>query len=140
MRGRVTTAAALFFVAIALLYQLGCSNNNSSPVSPTPPPSGGGGNGATLITILGIRGNQSFTPNPASVSSGGSVDFTNTDSTTHHIVADNGSFDTGNLVPGSTSAAMMINSGGTVTYHCTIHPSMVGSINGSTPPGGGPGY
>ncbi len=93
-----------------------------------------------LITILGVRGNQSFSPNPATVPSGGSVDFSNADSTTHHIVADNGAFDTGNLAPGSASAPMAIGSG-TIQYHCTIHPSMVGSINGGTGAGpGGPGY
>jgi len=139
MTGRIKLTSALFVVSCALLYQVGCGSSSPSPAAPTPP-SGGGGNGASLVTIVGQNASQSFSPNPASVATGGTIDFRNGDSTTHHIVADDGSFDTGNLTPGVTSAAMSVGAG-TVQYHCTIHPSMVGSVNGATNPGPtGPGY
>jgi len=107
---------------------------------PTPPPSGGGGAANTTITIVSENGSQSFSPNPASVPVGQTVAWRNADSTTHHIVADNGSFDEGVTGPGATGAAVTVGNGA-ITYHCTIHPSMVGTINGSQGTGpGGPGY
>ncbi len=139
MRRRITVAAALFVASAALVYQVGCSNNNSSPTSP-----GGGGGGmggaSVVITIVANTGSQSFSPNPATVGSGQTVAWRNSDTTTHHIVQDGGGFDTGNLAPGAMSAAFNVGAGA-MSYHCSIHPSMVGGINGSsgTNPGG-PGY
>ena len=52
----------------------------------------------------------------------------NGDNATHRIVANDGSFDTGNIAPGETSQAVMPSAAG-VSYHCTIHPSMVGAIS-----------
>jgi plastocyanin len=137
MKRRVTIASAVFAVSVALLYQIGCG---SSPAAPVNPPGGGGGSAAVTITIVGMNGGLSFSPNPASVAIGGTVAFRNADSTTHHIVQDGGAFDTGDLAPGATSAAITISSGSPFPYHCTIHPSMVGSINGSSSGPGGPGY
>ena len=51
----------------------------------------------------------------------------NIDSVIHRVVLDNGSLDTGNLPPGASSQSMPINTGGG-PYHCSIHPSMVGTI------------
>jgi plastocyanin len=80
-------------------------------------------------------------PFPASVATGSTVAFRNADSMPHHIVQDGGAFDTGNLAPGATSAAITIGSGTALPYHCTIHPSMVGSVNGSSGNSpGGSGY
>ena len=43
-----------------------------------------------------------------------------------------GSFDSGDIGPGSTSSAMKLSSPGG-QYHCTIHPTtMFGSINAAT--------
>jgi hypothetical protein len=58
------------------------------------------------------------------------VAWHNSDSTTHHIVSDDGSFDTGDIAPGLTSAAKVPSGGGAVQYHCTIHPTMLGTIIG----------
>ncbi len=140
MKRTVILASALFVVAAALLFQVACGSS-SSPVSATPPGGGGGGSANVVVSINGIAGSNSFSPNPAAVPSGQTVAWRNADPTnTHHIVADNGAFDAGVTPPGATSAA--VNPGtGAVSYHCTIHPSMVGSINGSTSGGPtGPGY
>ncbi len=139
---RLSLASGLFIVTAALVYQVGCGgNSSSSPVAPTSPPPSGGGGASTTISIVGIAGSNSFSPNPASVPTGQTVAWRNADSATHHIVADNGSFDEGVTAPGQTGATITINSGSAITYHCSIHPSMVGTINGSqsnSPTG--PGY
>jgi len=80
---------------------------------------------------MGQRGAQSFSPNPATVSQGDTVAWHNTDNTTHRIVLNDGSLDTGDLAPGATSTSMRLATNG-ANYHCTIHPTMVGSINSST--------
>jgi hypothetical protein len=84
-----------------------------------------------IINILfsngqGNLGAQSFSPSPSPQNQPGVV-WHNNDSTTHHIVSDDGSLDTGDIAPGSTSAPQLPYSGGG-RYHCTIHPTMVGTI------------
>jgi plastocyanin len=126
----------LVAAAIALITGSCSSNSNSGGVNnPSPLPAG-----TADINILGNLGKQSFSPNPASVAQGNMVAWTNTDSLTHRIAANDGSFDTGNIEPGTHSAALALTENG-VNYHCTIHPTMVGSINASNgmpPPCNGP--
>ena len=138
MKRRLSLTSGLFILGAALLYQVACGN--SSPAAPTMPPPSGGGGASTTISIVANNGSQSFSPNPASVPPGQTVAWRNGDSTTHHIVADNGSFDAGTTVPGATGATVTVGNG-TITYHCAIHPSMIGTINGSQGNGpSGPGY
>jgi plastocyanin len=86
----------------------------------------------TTVSIIGSAGSSAFNPNPVSIASGDSVAWTNNDFTTHRIVLDDGSFDSGNLSPGSSSAATpAITTTG--AFHCVIHPSMTGTITVSAP-------
>ena len=57
----------------------------------------------------------------------GAVRFHNAGATTHRIVADDGSFDSGGLQP-KTEAVMTVSAPGTIRVHCEIHPSMVASV------------
>lgn len=62
--------------------------------------------------------------------------FSNADGVTHRIVANDGSWDTGNIGPGGSSAAMTVPAAGS-RYHCSLHTSMVGVVDsaaGGTPP------
>jgi plastocyanin len=62
--------------------------------------------------------------------------WNNADTVVHRIVANDGSWDTGNIAPGANSAPMAVSTNG-VRYHCSLHPSMVGVVNstgGDTPP------
>lgn len=134
---RSTSLAAVLGALALLASACGGSSAVSAPTPVTP----GGGTANVTISIVGMNGSQSFSPNPASVPAGQTVAFRNNDSTTHHIVQDQGAFDTGNLAPGATSAAITISNSSALPYHCSIHPSMVGTINGSAAgPTGGPGY
>ena len=45
----------------------------------------------------------------------------------HTVTADDGQFDSGVLNPGDTFLTTVEGSG-TLTYHCTLHPEMTGSI------------
>jgi len=77
---------------------------------------------------VGEVGSQAFTPNPVNAAVGSSVAFKNDDNTIHHIVLDNGT-DLGNVSPGQTTRSATVSSGAAIAFHCTIHPSMVGTIN-----------
>jgi plastocyanin len=81
------------------------------------------------ITIAGINGNMSFSPNPANVRVGQKVVFHNADSITHTATQNGGGFDTGAVGPGGNSSTFSFSSAATISYHCSIHPSMVGTLN-----------
>ena len=119
MRSVVVAGLATLLVALSVTA---CSSD--SPMAPT--------SNASTVSIVGERGSQSFSPNPAS--GGRMVVWRNDDGVTHRIVANDGSFDTGDLAAGATSTAVQPAAGG-LNYHCSIHPTtMFGSIRGS---GGG---
>jgi hypothetical protein len=59
--------------------------------------------------------------------------FRNSDSQMHHIVIDGGP-DLLAVGPGSTSRGFTVANGNAVNFHCTLHSSMVGSINGASAP------
>jgi plastocyanin len=104
------------------------SCGGSSSTSPTPV--GGGGGGGTpanmTITIAGMNGGNSYNPASASVKAGQTVAWHNGDVITH--TATGNGFDTGPVPPGGTSSAIMFSTAGTFGYHCSIHPSMTGTL------------
>jgi plastocyanin len=84
---------------------------------------------AVVVTIVGQHGMLSFEPNPAQAAQGALVVWYNSDSATHRIVMNDGSFDSGAIAPGRSSPMMRLGAAGG-GYHCTIHPTMMfGSIN-----------
>jgi plastocyanin len=83
------------------------------------------------ITITGQGGKLAFSPNPATVASGQLVAFKNNDVVAHHVVLDDGTMQTADIAPGATSAAVAMGTSGSKTYHCSIHPGMVGGFNGA---------
>jgi plastocyanin len=108
---------------ICAVYACG-GTSSSSPTSPTgtsAPPAG-----ATIIDVVRENGAQSFSPNPATVPAGQMVVWHNVDTVTHRVVLNDGGLDTGNIAPGAFSSPMTLRAVG--PYHCSIHPSMVGTI------------
>jgi len=103
------------------------SGNTSSPAAPTP----AAASGIVTIDVVAINGAQSFSPNPATLPAGQMVVWRNVNSTTHRVVLNDRSVDTGDLAPGASSQPMPIGAAGG-QYHCSIHPEMVGSINQGT--------
>jgi len=91
--------------------------------TPTPTPS------PITITIKGTSGGMSFSPASASVTVGQQVRWHNADSITHTATQDGSGFDTGSIAPGGTSGPITLGAAGSISYHCAIHPSMVGSVN-----------
>jgi plastocyanin len=109
----------------------GSGYSSGPPTTPTPPP--GGSSEIVTITITGVKGAQSFSPNPATCPAGQRVVFQNADVVAHRVVLDDRSVDTGDIAPGASSAPQAL---GAVSksYHCSLHPSMVGSLNEARTP------
>lgn len=83
-------------------------------------------------------GNGAFSPNPFSESfaTRATVKWVNGDRTSggygstgtaHRLVSDNAIFDSGTLAPGA-AYSFTFAAAGMYPYHCSIHPTMVGTI------------
>ena len=83
-------------------------------------PAAGGGDAVTIQ-------NFAFGPASLSIASGTTVTWTNNDTTAHTATADDGSFDSSNIAPGS-SFSQAFDTAGTFAYHCSIHPNMTATI------------
>lgn len=114
----------LMFLTLAVLVGAvvmiaGCTSSTPSPSS-SPQISTASQNS---ISMKGLA----FNPSALTISKGANVTWTNDDSTTHTVTSDTGAFDSGNFSPGN-SFTHQFNETGTFPYHCTIHPSMKGTI------------
>jgi hypothetical protein len=124
---RHSTLACLGVLASLVgLAACGGGDYGSTPTTPSPSPAPAPASSAT-ITILGNRGNQSFTPNPGSAIAG-KASFRNADGVVHRLRSANGTFDSGDIAPGQTSAPLAVPAAG-LDFHCSIHPGMVGTIS-----------
>jgi plastocyanin len=132
MRVRVLTMiVALTLGAWGCGGSTGYSGGTPVTPTPTPAPTTTPQGGIVTIDVVSQNGAQSFSPNPATLAPGQMVVWHNVDSVTHRVVLNNGSLDTGDLRPGASSQAMSIN-GAAGGYHCSIHPSMVGTVQPPT--------
>jgi plastocyanin len=61
------------------------------------------------------------------VARGTTVTWTNQDAMAHTVTADDGSWGSGPLGPGTTYSHVFT-SPGTYTYHCAFHPFMTGTV------------
>lgn len=127
----------VFVASMMVAFSLcawGCGSSTvdgGNPVAPTPAPTPtptpAPTVGVVTITVVGENGAQSFSPNPATLPAGQMVVWRNIDRVTHRVVLNNGSLDTGDIAPGASSQPMSINTEGG-PYHCSIHPSMIGTL------------
>lgn len=102
----------------------------AAPASPSTPAAAA----TVMVSIVAAAGNQAFSPNPVAAKAGDTVMFRNSDATLHRLVLDDGSGDFGEVAPGATSRGVVMRHANPVTFHCTLHATMVGSINGLTAP------
>lgn len=113
----------------------GGGGTSATPTSPTASAPGAASGGATVIvSVIGNAGSGAYSPNPVKANTGDQVTFRNNNTELHHIVLDDGSADLGDVAPGALSRSFTVRSAAAVNFHCTIHPTMVGSINGLSAP------
>ena len=100
-------------------------NSPSAPSTPTPAPAG-----STSVNIAGGASTlttTAFGQNPLTVAVGTTISWLNDDSITHTSNADANQWSSGNIPPGGRFN-FTFPSAGRFTYHCQIHPNMVGTI------------
>jgi plastocyanin len=102
-----------------IFFALGCSDDDDSEPAPQPGP---GGN-----TVEVVMQNFTFTPASLTIARGTTVTWNNRDSDTHTVTADDNSFSSPGI-PNNGSYSRTFNSAGTISYHCTPHPQMKGTI------------
>jgi len=111
----------IHLLLLAPAFLLACGGDSNSPSTPD----------ADVLIVSGAQGKgaNAYDPNPFTVSlaAGGTVKWGNDDGITHTVTADDVSFNSGSLGSGNTFSHTFL-AVGTVTYHCTIHPTMVGTI------------
>ena len=71
---------------------------------------------------------QAFGPGQLDVLPGETVEWDNESERTHTVTSDDGSFDSGDLVP-AASFTRLFDTAGTFAYHCTKHAGMVGEVD-----------
>jgi plastocyanin len=81
--------------------------------------------GATS-TVVHIR-DDTFSPPSVTLKAGDKVTFVNDDDDAHTATADDGSWDSEGLNQGE-KWSHVFSKGGKITYHCTVHPFMKGTL------------
>lgn len=114
----------LILVALILSVSVACSSSTPS-TSPSPTP--GSSVSASIVAGSSTLTTTAYAPNPINVAVGGSVVWTNNDSTAHTSTADGGTWSSGSIAPGGTFTASFPTAG-TFRYHCLIHPGMIGTV------------
>ena len=97
----------------------------STPAAPRPGPATVAPQGEPSLSI-GIA-SFAFAPASLTVRAGQSVTWSNTDPIAHTTTSDDGVWDSGTLLPGSTLTTTF-SQPGTYTYYCKIHPFMRGAV------------
>jgi plastocyanin len=101
----------------------GCYSSPTPTATTAPPAPAGGGNSVTIK-------NFAFDPSILTVKTGTVVTWVNNDGVPHALVSDAGSpaaFSSDTLSTGTSYTFTFIQAG-TYPYHCSIHPSMKGTI------------
>ena len=106
----------VFLGIVGLVAVSGCTSSNNQTSS-----------SGNTVTIQ----NMAFNPSTLNVQVGTVVTWLNKDSTSHRVVSDSGVFDSGDLTNGQ-SYNFTFSQAGSFPYHCSIHPSMKGTIVVST--------
>jgi len=135
------TLVALILLAAAGVLAAGCGGNKSgsggygggSPAATAAPSATGSGGGPTTSgagtpasgTAVAID-NFAFSPATLKAKVGQKVTWTNQQGVAHTVTADGGAFD--HPMPSGATFSFTFTKAGTFAYHCTIHPSMHGTI------------
>jgi plastocyanin len=122
-------------ISLVLMLSLGaCSRRDSTPMppgSPTPLPAPTVTANAYILPDATKLGPLAFGDEPVVIYKGERLRWRNFDAATHALVADSAGVpdfqSTNVLAPGDEQTFTMATPGST-TFHCTIHPNMVGTL------------
>lgn len=120
-----TRVTSVLMLAVCFTACGGYSSPSSPSTGPTPAPAG-----STTVGIVGGASTQTttaFGQDPLTITAGTTISWLNNDTVTHTSSADGNQWSSGNIAPGGRFNFTFA-SAGRFTYHCQIHPNMVGTI------------
>jgi len=128
-------AMRIVVVSSLLAFTIACGSSSSSspaapspstPAAPTPAPVASSF-AVTIPSGASTPGNRAFAPDSLTVSVGGTVTWTNSDSVAHTSTSDASGWNSGSVAPGGRFS-FTFPTPGTFPYHCAIHPGMIGTV------------
>jgi nitrite reductase (NO-forming) len=141
----IVSAIGAIYITMMATQNNANQNSNASTSTNIPPTQQGKSNniknnisqseGVSLKdnTIIISKGSQFpdskiyYIPSNANIQPNNRIIWKNNDNAVHTATADDGSFDTGIISPGSFKS-VTVKGQGTISYHCTIHSWMKGKI------------
>ena len=131
---RLYSVAACLALGGALVAGCGSSSSSSSnsssastpaaaPATSTPAAAPAAG-GTVAVSMKNIQ----FAPKSVTAKVGQTVKWTNGDSVDHNVTATSGETFTSNTFGQGATYSHKLTKAGTISYVCTIHPGMVGTI------------
>ena len=131
----------LVAITASLMLTAACGSGSSSyPAAPSPTPSApvpapapapNPAPAATAAVAIPLKasvlGNRAFVPDELDVAAGTTVTWTNTDVEAHTSTSDASGWNSGVIAPGR-DFSFAFSTAGTFTYHCAIHPGMIGTV------------
>lgn len=88
-----------------------------------------------LVTINGISGESSYSPNPINIKSGETITWYNADTISHTVTSgsdgepNEGELFDSDAILSNQAYSLKFDDKGTFEYYCIYHPTMVGQIN-----------
>src|SRR5690606_22569607 len=89
---------------------------------------------SVLVTINGISGDNSYSPNPITIQSGDTITWYNADTVSHTATSgsdtdpDEGQLFDSDAILSKQAYSLKFDDEGIYDYYCVYHPSMVGEI------------
>lgn len=118
---------AAFVLSFAACGGYSAPSTSTAP-SPAPAPTPGGvASSVAIVTGAETLGNRAYSPDTLSVAAGSTVTWTNTDAIAHTSTSDGNAWNSQTILPGGKFSFTFQNAG-TYSYHCSIHPGMVGTV------------
>ena len=122
------SSSRLVVVSAFLLFAIACGGSSSTAPSPSPTPAPGGSSSSVAIPAgASSLGNRAYAPDDVNVSAGDTVTWMNNDSIEHTSTSDGNGWNSGVVAPGARFS-FTFQTAGTFSYHCSIHPGMVGTV------------
>lgn len=100
--------------------------SNGNPPAPSPNPTSPGAATPKIVPVT--MQNNLFNPSTLIINKGDTVVWTNKDSVAHTVIGDSGGPASGNI-PANGIYNFEFNTVGIFSYHCSIHPTMIGSVD-----------
>ena len=133
MSGRIITALSCGALALGGAFVTGCGDDNNdsgsatTTTAPVPATPATGGDEKNPVISVSMKANQ-FIPDKVTAKVGQTVEWTNNDPYAHNVVATKGEDFQSDTFGGGGTYKYKLDKAGKISYVCTIHSGMVGTI------------